>query len=74
MADDPTPMTPITSSMLQGAHYDPATRALTVEFKGGTRYRYDDVTAEKAEALVSNQSPGSYFGSRIKGLHPATKL
>ena len=74
MADDPTPMTPITSSMLGGYHYDAGTRSLTVEFKNGGRYRYDDVSMEKVEAMQANQSPGSFFTSRIKGLHPATKL
>lgn len=67
-------LAPMTSSLFDGHHYDPATQQLTVRMKGGAVYRYDGVPAEKAETFAGNKSPGSYFGSRIKGLYPATKL
>ncbi len=66
--------TPIKSSMMAGHAYDPATRALHVKFNNGAVYRYDDVSAERVEAMIGNASPGAYFTSKIKGLHPATKL
>lgn len=66
--------TPIKSSMMSGVHYDPATRELTVQFSGGSVYRYDDVSAERVETMMGNKSPGGYFTASIKGLHPATKL
>lgn len=72
MAD--LPMTPLKSSMLSGYSYDPTSRRLIVEFNNGGRYAYEDVDAAKVETLAGNKSPGSFFSSRIKGLHPATKL
>ncbi len=66
--------TPVKSSMMTGHHYDPNTRALTVQFTGGSVYRYDDVSADKVATLAESASPGSFFTSKIKGLHPATKL
>lgn len=72
MAD--TPFTPVKSSMLTGYRYDPASRKLTVQYKGGATYEHDDVPMERVTALAENQSPGAYFNSRIKGLYPARKL
>ncbi len=67
-------MTPMTSSVISGHHYDPGTQALHIAMKNGATYRYDGVPLEKAEAFAGNASPGGYFGKRIKGLYPATKL
>lgn len=67
-------MTPIKSSAMTGYHYDPTTRELHVEFRPGSIYRYEGVTAEKAEAMMGNQSPGSYFAANIRNTHKATKV
>lgn len=67
-------MTPIKSSAMQGYAYDPTSRTLHVEFRPGSVYAYADVSAEKVEAMMGNQSPGSYFAANIRNTHKATKL
>lgn len=65
-------LSPLTSSLLSGHHYDPDTRQLHLGFNSGQVYRYDDVGIDKAEALAGSASPGRYFGSRIRGHHHST--
>lgn len=67
-------MLPITSSAFEGYSYDPSTRHLTVAFKNGATWRYDDVPMERAEAFAGNASPGGYFASKIKGQYVGRKL
>lgn len=62
------------SSALRAHHYDPQTRELTVEFTSGTRYVYDDVPAERAEAFTGNASPGGYFAGNIRNQYKGRKL
>ena len=74
MAKKPTPLPqlprePIKSSMFDEIGYDANTRELQVRMKGGKIYSYSDVPIEKVEALKGNQSPGSYFHRRIRGIH-----
>lgn len=73
MADLPK-LTPIESSSLNGYHYDPNSRVLTVQFSSGAHYSYDDVSAERVEALSGAKSPGGYFAAKIRDQHKATKL
>lgn len=68
------PFTPIDSSMLSGHHYDADSRKLTVQFKNGLTYEYDDVPIEKHMTMVENASPGRYFNQRIKGTHMGRKV
>lgn len=70
----PPELTPIESSMFSHHHYDPNTRKMTVRFKNGLLYEYDDVPIEKHEAFTGNVSPGHYFNSRIKGNHVGRKV
>lgn len=65
---------PLKSSAISGMHHDPATGKLTVEFSSGKRWEYDDVPLEKAESLRGAQSPGAYFGSKIRGLFTGREL
>lgn len=67
-------LTPIESSSLNGYHYDPNSRVLTVQFSSGAHYSYDDIPIEKVEALTGNKSPGGYFAANIRDRHKATKL
>lgn len=73
MGDIP-PLTPIESSMFEGHHYDPNTRALTVRYKNGATHVYDDVPMEKHTAFVGAQSPGRYFNERIKNQFASRKI
>lgn len=75
MAKPTTPkLTPITSSALSGHHYDPQTRQMTVQFRSGATWQYDDVPAEKFDAFTGAASPGSYFGSKIRDHFKGRKL
>lgn len=62
-------MTPLESTALSGYHYDPSTKKLTVQFKSGKHFEYDDVSMERAVSLEGSDSPGRYFGAEIKGNH-----
>jgi len=54
------------SSVISRFIYDPAKRALWIEFVTGRRYVYEDVPDDVAEALSSAPSKGAYFNSRIR--------
>jgi hypothetical protein len=59
-------MQPIESSLFDARHYDGNARKLTLRFRNGTVYEYDDVPAEKHAALIENASPGRYYNEKIK--------
>lgn len=40
-----------------------------IEFNEGKVYRYSDVPARKAEAMVHSSSPNTYFHNNIKPYH-----
>lgn len=67
-------LVPMESSLIAGYHYDPPTNRLTVKFKNGDVWQYDDVPHERAEAFAGNASPGAFFGKKIKGQYPGRKL
>ena len=58
---------PLKSSNIDGAHYDPATRTLTVKFKSGSAYRYHDCAQHHYDDLCKAESPGKYFSRTIRG-------
>lgn len=66
------PMTSVSSSAMTGFHYDPASRALTVQFRGGGAYSYAGVSAARVQAMQDAPSLGGYFAAHIKPKHPAT--
>ena len=65
---------PVTSSNISAIGYDPETRTLEIEFKGGGIYSYEGVTAEKASALLAADSIGSHFHKHIRGIHAHSKV
>lgn len=67
-------LTPIDSSMFSHHHYDPDTRKMTVRFKNGLLYEYDDVSADKHAAFAENASPGRFFNEKIKPNHAGRKV
>lgn len=71
---DPTPMTPLSSSMLKGYHYDSAKRRLTVEYASGHRYSHDGVLPGHVEGLAKAKSAGAYFNSAVKPHFEAKKV
>jgi hypothetical protein len=54
------------SSALAGADYDPERKSLSITFKGGRSYTYNDVPPDVYEQLCSADSPGTFWRSEIK--------
>jgi hypothetical protein len=73
--------TPVKSSNIASVGYDPATRELEVEFKGGKGkpgsgpvYRYADVPQETYDQFMGHDSKGAFHHGHIKGKFSHTKL
>ena len=66
--------TPIDSSNLVSAGYDPDSAVLEVEFKGGGVYRYLEVPPNKATAFFEAPSQGSFLSHEIRGTHPFERV
>jgi len=56
------------STMLASCEYDPDTKELMVEFKGGNKYYYVEVEPTTYADLITANSPGRYFNSIKKEL------
>lgn len=59
-------LSPLKSSNIESAGYDPATRTLTVKFKNGGTYHYDGCTQDHYDGLCSAESPGKYLHKHIR--------
>lgn len=60
-------MTPVEKSSQVVAHgYNPETKTLRIEFKGGGSYDYHDVSADKYADLCKAESIGSHLHAHIK--------
>jgi hypothetical protein len=60
----------IDSTSLASAGYDPKTRTLEVEFRGGRVYRYLHVPPRVYRALLEAESAGRFLNKEIKGTYP----
>lgn len=58
-------LTPLSSTNLHAAGYDPATSTLWVQFKNGTVYEYRNVPPTVYAAMMAGDS-GRYFAEIIK--------
>ncbi|MCF7838819.1 MAG: KTSC domain-containing protein [Candidatus Marinimicrobia bacterium] len=58
---------PVESSVLDGAKYDAAEQRMTLRFKSGSEYVYDQVPAAVYQSLIAAESPGAYYNAHIKG-------
>lgn len=67
-------MIPLDSSSLAGADYDPEARTLEIEFRSGSRYRYDGVSPEVFAQFLAAPSHGRYFTAWIRDRYPTTRL
>jgi lysyl-tRNA synthetase class 2 len=54
------------STVIRRFDYDPAARALLVEFVSGRRYRYLAVPEAEAQAMRGAYAKGRYFHARIR--------
>ncbi len=66
-------MTPVKSSNIEAAAYDPKTKTLTVKFKNGGTYHYSGCTQDHHDALCSAESPGKYLHAHIRGRYAHSK-
>lgn len=57
---------PVTSTNLQSVGYDASSRVLTIEFRNGSTYEYEDVPPEVHAELMKAKSHGKYFQSHIR--------
>ena len=65
---------PIKSSHLKSVGYDEKKEELEVEFQTGEVYRYFRVPVVVYKELMSAESKGKFFNSRIKGMYQVEKL
>jgi hypothetical protein len=66
-------MTPLKSSFIDSADYDPVTKQLSVTLRGQRVYTYADVPPEVFRELTLAQSAGSYFNDNIKSTYEAAQ-
>ena len=59
--------TTLDSTFLQEATYDSSTRALTVVFKNGRTYSYQNVDRSVFDGLIYARSSSRFFGANIRG-------
>lgn len=57
---------PVKSSNLQSVGYDVASRTLTIEFRSGSIYEFEEVPPEVHTELMNAESHGKYFHRRIR--------
>lgn len=65
---------PCKSSMLKGYAYDPASKTLTLQFKSGVSYEYQDVPLPVYEGMCAAESIGSFFSKNIRGQFKASEV
>ena len=58
--------TPLQSTSLAGAGYDPAARLLQIEFRNRAVYLYIGVPGAVYDGLLGASSKGSYFNREIR--------
>jgi hypothetical protein len=64
----------VTSSNIESVGYDPSTKQMHVEFRGGSIYNHDDVSQETYDALMSSESKGAHYHKAIKGKFKVQRL
>jgi hypothetical protein len=66
-------MTPVKSSTVAAYDYDPATQAMTVQYKSGGTYTYTGVPPKVHADFVAAGSKGSFLARHIRGRYDHTK-
>lgn len=67
-------LTPVASRHIAAVGHDELTNTLTVQFRNGATYEYEDVPRERYETLLGADSAGTYLHSVIKPNHAGKKL
>lgn len=63
----------VTSSNIRSIGYDPKTKTLEIEFKGGGVYSYEGVTQEHHNDFMASDSKGSHFHTHIRSNYAGKK-
>ena len=63
----------VSSSNIQGVHYDPNLKTLTVKFKSGV-YEYAGVPVDVYTGLLQADSKGKFMNSAVIGKFESKKL
>jgi hypothetical protein len=66
-------MKPVQSSNVSHIGYDPATKTLSIQFKGGNLYHYEGVSPEAFKALEDADSIGGHIARHIRGKYQHKK-
>lgn len=75
LAEIKYPRVPVDSSDIVSVGYNPETKNLFVEFKGGRVYKYSGVPAEIHDKLMKANSHGRFFNRKVKDKgYKATQL
>lgn len=61
------PLNAVKSSMVEATGYDPLTKTLAVQFRGGKTYHYDNVPTEVVDAMGKAESVGKFIGAHVRG-------
>lgn len=69
-----TPMHPVISSQISYVGYEEETKELFVTFKNGSTYKYEGVSKNIFDTLLSSTSVGSYFFMEIKNHYNFIKI
>lgn len=67
-------MISVKSSTIAAYDYDPASQAMTVQFRGGGRYIYAGVPPEVHAGFVASDSKGSFLQRHIRGRYEHRKV
>ncbi len=62
------------SSNLESIAYDLESKTLEVQFKGGSRYQYENVPPGTYAGLLNSASKGSFFAQHIKNNFRTRKI
>ncbi|MGP3536310.1 KTSC domain-containing protein [Microbacterium sp. RD1] len=66
--------TPLPSSAIASAGYDPSTAVLELEFVSGDVYRYFAVPPSIHRGLLAADSAGRFFRDRIREVYPMQQV
>jgi hypothetical protein len=66
--------TPVNSSNLASAGYDPEAQTLEIAFNNGRVYQYLNVPPEAFEDFNKAESKGSFFAKTIRGRYEAKRI
>ena len=67
-------MRPVQSSNIDAVGYNPETREMRIQFKGGGKYAFHGISPEQHKALVNAPSVGGHFAAHIRPKFRGKKL